>query len=68
MTTTKKQYIQKSITVGLDDVTLKDINDAAKAVGAPNDARLATGGAAPKNAEQSEFYTYSATFSWSEEV
>lgn len=69
MTTTKpKTYVGKSFTVGLDDTTLKSIEDAAKTVGAPKDANVALGGGVLKAADSEEYHQYSATFSWHEEV
>lgn len=68
MTTKDKIYVSKSVTVGLDENTLKGLTDAAKAVGAPTDVRVSMGGGVPKDAEATEHSLYSVTFTWNEEV
>lgn len=68
MTTASKIYVQKSVTAGLDDVTLEGLTDAAKKVGAPKDASMSFGGPVLRNADEDYLYAQSVTFSWSEEV
>jgi hypothetical protein len=68
MTTKEKTFVTKNVTVGVEDLTLKEVTAASKVVGAPTDVRFSTGGPVPKNEEGSEFHPYSVTFTWSEEV
>lgn len=60
-----KAVIQKSATIGVEDVTLADIEDAAKAVKAGPNARVTTGGYYQPDPEV-EATPYSLTFTWSE--
>lgn len=65
-----KVEVQKSATVNVSDTRVKDITDAAKKVGAPTDARVATGGANYPNGfpQDGSALPHSVTFTWSEEV
>lgn len=59
--------INRSATIGLEDCKLTDFQDAATKVGAPDTARISTGGAFPIP-DSTDFLPYSVTFSWTEEV
>ena len=64
---TEKPKVQHTATVGAQDTTISDIQAAAKAVGAPTDARVTTGGyyqPYPNDAAQTA--PYSITFTWVE--
>jgi len=65
-----KRVVSKTVTVGIEDTTMGAIAEAAKLVGAPADARIATGGAGynPMPGVAEITYAYSATFTWTEEV
>lgn len=66
-TAKSKQTVQKSVTVGVDDNTVAGIAEAAKAVGAPDTARVSTGNYfVPNPDNQEENYPYSVTFIWTE--
>jgi hypothetical protein len=64
----EKVLVNKTVTIGLDEVTIKSVTDAAKRVDAPSDVYLATGGGVPKGSDTTEYYPFSVTLSWSEEV
>lgn len=71
-TATETVKATKSVSLGLKDNTLKTLNDAAKKVGAPTDCTVALGGAVAKTTDDTgtvtEYYGYSATFSWYEDI
>ena len=60
-----KVVIQKSATIGVSDVTMADIEAAAKTVKAGENARVTTGGYYQPDPEV-EALPYSVTFSWTE--
>lgn len=61
----KKAPVQHTATVGVNDTTLKDITDAQKSVGAPDTARVTTGGYYHPDPEV-DALPLSLTFSWTE--
>lgn len=57
--------IQYSVTIGVENTTIADIQAAAKAVKASDDARVSIGGYYQTD-PSTEGKPYSITFSWSE--
>jgi len=64
-TAAPEQGIQHTATVGTSDTTAKDIQAAAKKVGAPDSARITTGGYYQPNVEV-DGTQFSVTFTWTE--
>ena len=62
---TPEQVVQHTATVGVQDTTVKDIQAAAKKVGASADARVTTGGYYQPDASAGG-PPFSITFAWSE--
>ena len=63
--------IVKSVTVGVEDLTVDDFSEVAAIIGAPNDARVTTTGGPmylPNENVNDENYPYSVTFTWVDTV
>jgi hypothetical protein len=70
LATAKKveSVIQRSATIGVEDTTIEKIVAAQKAVGAPDTARVSTGGffPSPDNTDPNQGQPFSVTFTWTE--
>jgi hypothetical protein len=72
-TTATKTSVNRSAQLNLKDVTVDDVVAGAKTVGAPTTARVSTGPGtqAPtinSDGTQGEYFPYSVTYSWTEEI
>jgi hypothetical protein len=73
LATAKKTPVTRSSTINVKDVTFEALTEAKTKVGAPDTARIQTGGAnyapAPGDGtEAAEYLPYSITFTWTEDV
>jgi hypothetical protein len=61
---TKKAKVNRSVTIGVESLTVDSINEAVTKVGAPTSSTVSTGIDSLRTTDME----YSITFSWSEEI
>lgn len=65
---TVSKTVNRSVSLGMQSSTLADLQEAAALVGAPSNAVVSSNNGMYQNSQNGEYYPYSVTFSWSEQL